>query len=65
MGKFRIGGIARSEWKTQGDSPWLDVSMRMLSKLHRGRSVKETETGTETMLAFKVVVLFWVGRFRG
>lgn len=55
------------DWKKRADLPWLDVSMRMLSKLHREWSAKvmEIETETETMLAAKVVVLFWCGSFRG
>lgn len=33
--------------------------MRMLSKLHKERSAKVMEMETGTMLAVKVVVLFW------
>lgn len=54
-------------WGERAGLPWLDVSMRMLSKLHREWSAKvmEIETETETLLAAEVVVLFGCGSFRG
>lgn len=49
----------KCDWEKKADLPGLDVSMRMLSKLHKERSAKVMEMETGTMLAVKVVVLFW------
>lgn len=51
--------LRHCKWEKRANLPWLDVSMRMLSKLHRERSAKVMEIETKTMLAVKVVVLFW------